>query len=60
VSASIVGQQLTRRGVRQDSINVVFIDQFPEGARPVDNPHEDDGRVIAWQLFEVATQDRID
>ncbi len=60
VSASIVGQQLTRRGVRQDGINVVFIDQFPEGARPVDNPHEDDGRVIAWQLFEVATQDRID
>ena len=26
VSASIVGQQLTRRGVHQDDINVVFID----------------------------------
>jgi hypothetical protein len=52
VSASIVGQQLTRRGVRQDGINVVFIDEFPEGARLVDNPHEDDGRVIAWQLFD--------
>jgi hypothetical protein len=39
---------------------VVFIDEFPEGARLVDNPHEDDDRVIAWQLFEVATQGRID
>src|SRR5215831_12898994 len=33
--------------------------QFPEGRRLVDHCHDDDGGIIAWQLFEVAAQNRI-
>src|SRR5215510_16075562 len=45
--------------VRQEDIDPIPSDQFPKGRRLVDHPHNVDGRVVAWQLFEVAAQDRI-
>src|SRR6516225_12221439 len=59
VSGAIVGQQLLCWDVRQEDIDAIPIDQFRKGRRLVENPNDDDRRLVAWQLFEVAAQDRI-
>src|SRR6516225_4933730 len=59
VSAAIFGQQLLCWDVRQEDIDAIPIDRFREGRRLVENPNDDDRWLVAWQLFEVAAQDRI-
>src|SRR5499427_7631730 len=59
MSGAILGQKLLCWYVRQEDIDPIPSDQFSKGRRLVDHPHNVDGRVVAWQLFEVAAQDRI-
>jgi hypothetical protein len=59
VSAAIFGQQLLCWGVRQEDIDAIATDRLREGRRLVENPHDDDRRLVAWQLFEVTAQDWI-
>ena len=48
VSAAIFGQQLLCSGVRQEDIDAIATDRLREGRRLVENPHDDDRRLVAW------------
>src|SRR5262249_33106613 len=58
-SGPIFGKQFSSWGVNQEDIGEIPVDQFPHGRRVVDHPNDDEGWVVAWQLLEVAPQDRI-
>src|SRR5262249_53164172 len=58
-SGPIFGQQFSSWGVKQEDIDEIPVDQFPHGRRLVGDPNDDEGWVVAWQLLEVAPQDRI-
>src|SRR4029077_18511383 len=58
-SRAIFGHQFLGWDVRHEDIYAIPIVQFPEGRRLVDHSHDDDGGIVAWQLFEVAAQNGI-
>jgi hypothetical protein len=47
VSAAIFGQQLLCWNVHQEDIDAIATDRFREGRRLVENPHDDDRRLLA-------------